>query len=42
LAIIKAGKIYRIILTTVKEAKAAINEYMDFYRIHQSLDYKTP
>jgi putative transposase len=42
---LKQEKIYRIVLTTVKEAKAAINEYMDFYnqdRMHQALDYKTP
>ena len=42
---LKQEKIYRIILTTVKEAKTAINEYMDFYnrqRMHQALDYKTP
>ena len=42
---LKQEKIYRIDLETVKEAKEAINEYMDFYnkrRIHQSLDYKTP
>ena len=32
-------------LETVKEAKQAIQEYMDFYnnqRPHQSLDYKVP
>ena len=32
-------------MESVKEAKEAINEYMEFYnkrRIHQSLDYKTP
>lgn len=42
---LKQEKIYRIDLEIVKEAKEAINEYMDFYnkrRIHQSLDYKTP
>jgi putative transposase len=42
---LKQEKVYRIILTIVKEAKTAINEYMDFYnrqRMHQALDYKTP
>lgn len=42
---LKQEKIYRIDLETVKEAKAAIAEYIDFYnhqRPHQSLGYKTP
>lgn len=42
---LKQEKIYRIELNTVKEAKEAINEYMNFYnenRLHQSLGYKTP
>ena len=42
---LKQEKIYRIVLMTVKEAKANIGEYMEFYnseRMHQSLDYKTP
>ena len=42
---LKQEKIYRIELETVKEAKKAIQEYMDFYnnkRPHQSLDYKIP
>jgi putative transposase len=42
---LKQEKIYRIDLETVKEAKIAIEEYMDFYnniRLHQSLGYKTP
>lgn len=42
---LKQEKIYRILLSTVKEARNAINEYMDFYnslRLHQSLGYKTP
>ncbi len=42
---LKQEKIYRIELETVKEAKQAIEEYMDFYnnqRPHQSLDYKVP
>ena len=42
---LKQEKIYRIDLETVKEAKQAIQEYMDFYntrRPHQSLDYKVP
>ena len=37
---LKQEKIYRIILTIVKEAKAAIKEYIDFYnheRMHQAL-----
>lgn len=42
---LKQEKIYRIDLETVKEAKEAIAEYIDFYnheRPHQSLGYKTP
>ena len=42
---LKQEKIYLIILMTVKEAKIAINEYMNFYnchRMHQALEYKTP
>lgn len=42
---IKQEKIYRIDLETVKGAKQAIQEYIDFYnnqRPHQSLDYKVP
>jgi len=42
---LKQEKIYLIILTTVKEAKDAINEYVKFYnneRMHQSLEYFTP
>ena len=42
---LKQEKIYRIDLTSVKEAKGAITEYMEFYnnrRLHQSLGYETP
>jgi putative transposase len=42
---LKQEKIYRIVLTTVKEAKDNISDYMEFYnnhRMHQSLDYKKP
>ena len=42
---LKQEKIYRVELETVKDAKDAIDEYMDFYnnkRVHQSLGYKTP
>jgi putative transposase len=42
---LKQEKIYLIILTTVKEAKDAINKYVEFYnneRMHQSLEYVTP
>jgi len=42
---LKQEKIYMIILNTVKEAKNAITNYMDFYnkkRMHQSLEYLTP
>lgn len=42
---LKQEKIYRFDLETVREAKAAIKEYMDFYnnhRLHQALGYKTP
>lgn len=42
---LKQEKIYRMELQTVKEAKTAIAQYMEFYntvRMHQSLDYQTP
>jgi putative transposase len=42
---LKQEKIYLLELSSVNEAKIAINEYMDFYnrrRKHQSLDYITP
>lgn len=42
---LKQEKIYRMELETVKEAKTAIAQYMEFYntvRMHQSLDYLTP
>ncbi len=42
---LKQEKIYRMDLESVKEAKEAISEYMEFYnkrRKHQSLGYKTP
>jgi putative transposase len=42
---LKQEKIYRIDLISVKEAKDAISEYMEFYnnhRLHQSLGYNTP
>lgn len=42
---LKQEKIYRFDLETVREAKAAIRDYIDFYnnqRPHQSLGYKTP
>ena len=42
---LKQEKIYRIDLSSVKEAKDAISEYMEFYnnhRLHQSLGYETP
>lgn len=42
---LKQEKIYLIILTSPKEAKYAINDYMIFYnteRLHQSLGYQTP
>lgn len=42
---LKQEKIYRMELCTVKDAKAAIGEYMQFYntqRMHQSLNDKTP
>lgn len=42
---LKQEKIYRIDLTSVKEAKKAISDYIEFYnnhRLHQSLEYKTP
>lgn len=42
---LKQEKIYRLDLSSVKEAKDAISEYMEFYnnhRLHQSLGYETP
>lgn len=42
---LKQEKIYRIDLISVREAKNAISEYMEFYnnhRPHQSLGYETP
>lgn len=42
---LKQEKIYRIELTSVKEAKDAISQYIHFYncqRLHQSLEYQTP
>lgn len=42
---LKQEKIYRLDLSSVKEAKDAIKEYMEFYnnhRLHQSLGYETP
>ncbi len=42
---LKQEKIYRIDLISVKEAREAIREYMEFYnhhRMHQSLGYETP
>jgi putative transposase len=42
---LKQEKIYRMVLSSVMEAKAAISEYMNFYnyeRMHQALDYQTP
>lgn len=42
---LKQEKIYLIILTTPKEARHAITEYISFYnerRMHQSLGYLTP
>ena len=42
---LKQEKIYLVILNTVKEAKNAITNYMNFYnkkRMHQALDYSTP
>lgn len=42
---LKQEKIYRMELQTVKEAKTAIAQYMEFYntvRMHQSLEYQTP
>jgi len=40
-----SGVLYRLDLETVKEAKNAIAEYIEFYnhqRLHQSLGYKIP
>jgi putative transposase len=42
---VKQEKVYLSEFRNVREARAGINEYFDFYnhrRIHQSLDYKTP
>lgn len=42
---LKQEKIYRFDLETVREAKATIRDYIEFYnnkRPHQSLEYKTP
>lgn len=42
---LKQEKIYRFDLETVREAKGAIRDYINFYnkqRPHQSLEYKTP
>ncbi len=42
---LKQEKIYRFDLETVRQAKAAIRDYIEFYntrRPHQSLGYKTP
>lgn len=42
---LKQEKIYRYDLETVRQAKAAIGEYIDFYnnqRPHQGLEYKSP
>ncbi len=42
---LKQEKIYRLDLETIKDARFAIRDYMEFYntqRPHQSLDYKTP
>lgn len=42
---LKQEKIYRLDLISVKEARDAIKEYMEFYnnhRLHQSLGYETP
>jgi len=42
---LKQEKIYRFDLETVREAKAAIRDYIEFYnrqRPHQSLEYRTP
>ena len=42
---LKQEKIYRLDLVSVKEAKDAVSEYMEFYnnhRLHQSLGYETP
>jgi len=42
---LKQEKIYRLDIETVREAKDAIRQYVDFYnneRLHQGLEYKTP
>ena len=42
---LKQEKMYRLDLSSVKEARDAISEYMKFYnnhRLHQSLGYETP
>jgi len=42
---LKQEQIYRLDLENVREAKKAINEYINFYnkqRPHQSLEYQTP
>lgn len=42
---LKQEKIYLMVLNTVKEAKNAITDYINFYnrkRTHQSLEYLTP
>jgi len=42
---LKQEQIYRLDLESVREAKKAINEYINFYnkqRPHQSLEYQTP
>ncbi|XVN41819.1 MAG: IS3 family transposase [Rickettsia endosymbiont of Argas persicus] len=42
---LKQEKIYLMVLNTVKEAKNAITDYINFYnrkRMHQSLKYLTP
>ncbi|WP_341794824.1 IS3 family transposase [Rickettsia endosymbiont of Rhinocyllus conicus] len=42
---LKQEKIYLMVLNTVKEAKNAITDYINFYnrkRMHQSLEYLTP
>lgn len=42
---LKQETIYLMVLNTVKEAKNAITDYINFYnrkRMHQSLEYLTP